>query len=89
MGCTEVASLTAQLMRLVLRDSVYLEVKSSVIAAACLTIAINICLSPICKEINGLSNVDVQNIERVRRGGTYFETDHWNTHDFDCGSSEK
>ena len=76
--------MTTNLIRVIMRDQIYLDLKPSVIAALCLTVAVNLCLSSVCKEI-GLKDLNIKNLERVRRGGTFFEKDNWNP-DFDPDS---
>ena len=84
-GFDRFTQLTTQLIRVIMRDQIYLDLKPSVIAALCLTVAVNICLSSsVSKEI-GLRDLKIQNLKRVRRGGTFYEIDNWNP-DFDPNS---
>ena len=73
--------LTTHLLKFILSDQIYLSLNPSVIAASCLTLAINLGLSSLGGEI-GLKKLNVKNLKRVRRGGTFFQSDNWNP-DFD------
>ena len=66
------------IIRYVLRDSISLELKPSLVAASALTLTINVGLSPMVAKGIGLpEDIPRPNLLRVRKGGTYLEEDVW------------
>ena len=78
----QMSMLMRAIIRFVLRDSINLVLKPSLVAAVALTLTINIGLNTeIAKGIGlGLPNdIPRQNLLRVRKGGTYLEEDVWDS----------
>jgi len=65
------------IVRYVLRDCYSLNIGNSYWAAFSLILAINIGLGPVAKLIN-FEVKNVENLQRVQKGGTYFIEDQWN-----------
>ena len=71
----EIDMLARALIRFTFRNSASLSIFPSHIAAASLILAINIGLDPLSLQIGLPSDKMQPNLERIRRGGTFFESD--------------